>query len=1371
MNNLTKYIAVSCAILAASLSMSEAQAATVSDETSDETATSAVSANGVIDLDVPNYLVRYLYRDPDVDEVNLDHWYDGWGLMFYWNPDVLWPASSYTGLGRINDALGHRIPTSVKGLGIAVSKDFTKSSAVRLGLNYSQVQTAQYSNLKRMNLALDYVWNISNTYYGYDLHRKNEWLLTMGGKGGMVSGHDIFVAAAMGLQYRKNIANNMSFFIEPQFTIYSDNYDKRTSFHDVDPGMNALIGLYFRLTKPQMDVLDEDGGLLANSFFQTYAGLARNDASSFTYDGLKPKGRRHLNFGFGGGVWFNPSVAARLGYFENIAGIGMTTRRVANRGYRYQTLRGARGELIFNPLSIFGDKPYIGRIGWEVSGGFEAGQIRKHGQAFNNRNDNHTFTAPFLGITIGSQLKYFLSDHYALFVEGRISNPGYKYDYEPGITGADGERIHEAMFSTAAGMEYYVSSFDRYARWKKYDTHEARSIERLDMTNRWFFEAGIGAGHPLHWGEAFRNGLAPQVAAAVGMNINDFHGVRVRGSLIGQRNFSYLHQYKWNTRIGADYMFNLTNLWWGNDVTGTRWSDIYLFAGPTLQVHPRQTSDMKNFFKSMSAGAEFGAQFTRRILPGLDVFVEPRYEINSKQYPRWDLMTGVKLYQWRELNEQYRDSLKQHANTWFMEVAPGLGAQVASNRQGIKNAFKHPDFTGKLAVGYRFNPVSSFRLNGMFWINNVTDATPAIWNRVMHEHKQPRSWQGKSYGKYDVTLGVDYMANLLNLWYGVDPYRRFNLRAFAGPTFSPQNLLSATQKKTIGVGFEGGLQASYSVTDNIDVMVEPRAETFFTPKNRKEHADIYAGVIFYNQRGLLPRLGYMPTDIDDHRTWFMDAALGLSFAPGGRKGGVVNHIDPAGHFGIGMHINNYSSVRARGSFIYVRNYTQTADLRRYTPEVSLEYMHNITNEVLGFNPYRRFDFSLFAGPLTAISGIRTSNWDMHWGFDAGAQLAWHINEYWDLFGEPRVVLSHDYASRIEALGGIAYRFNRRSIHEANLNMPIDRLYAQFLLGGQMFSIDGRKTNGNGRFVDFDYRLGYRLNKLFNVQGSVFADNHRISKRRNDIDYFGIRGEIGINAINMFNPRYDYYENRLNVVLSAGGEIGRLRGETSKKRTFGPTAAAQVQYRVFNNAWALLEMRSHLVNANPSSLPVTAQLGIQYDLSSKKAELTEKSDYYVQGGVGMFDVKGGTFELGFGYDATPVHGVRVMLAGGNVDVPRSGRWLSIDPDYVFNFTNMLYGHDDNTRHLDVNLLAGLSYTMRGVGGAVKDHDLSKIMHTSSYMGLNFGAQFAYNFTDKLSFYAEPRFTWLTTDSDMIPTKRDKLNLFTMFGVKYRLSKNK
>ena len=85
---------------------------------------------------------------------------------------------------------------------------------------------------------------------------------------------------------------------------------------------------------------------------------------------------------------------------------------------------------------------------------------------------------------------------------------------------------------------------------------------------------------------------------------------------------------------------------------------------------------------------------------------------------------------------------------------------------------------------------------------------------------------------------------------------------------------------------------------------------------------------------------------------------------------------------------------------------------------SLDYMYNLSNRLLGVNPYRRFDFSLFAGPMLQLGGMLAGNIEPNWGVNGGGQLAWHANNFVDFFAEPRVtyLVEDKYYSRSACLG-------------------------------------------------------------------------------------------------------------------------------------------------------------------------------------------------------------------------------------------------------------------------------------------------------------------------------------------------------------------
>lgn len=2120
-SKLKQCIAASCAFLLASSFMFEAKAAVASDKT--EAATSAESLNpGTIDLDVPAYLVRYLYREPDADSLQMKKWYKGWGMMLYWNPDFLPYQSNYA------DQLADRLGMSATGVGFAISKDLNKFSAIRIGANLSSVNIVNAAGgdplkLKRFNVSLDYLWNLSSTYYGYDLHRTDEWLLTMGVKGGrLFSGYqksegshsDYIGSVNMGLQYRKNIANDMSFFIEPQFAFFSDKYDGKTSFYEVDPGLNLLVGLYFRLGQPKMQILESENEIIKNLFFQAYGGRAVG-RETFAFTDMKKDGynKAHMNFGFNVGSWLNPSLAVRLGYFENIMGIGRSDARVA-RGLAptsRQTYRGGRVEFVLNPLTIITNNPSLRRFGWDVSVGYEAGNINKHTSNYNNTwtdaefnknetnpkaNGNHVNYFAH-GVTFGTQLKYYMSKNYAFFLDARYSNPGYSAEAKDGLT-TSGD-LSEKVLSWAVGMEYYISTFNRYSRFTKGDKHESREIQRLTNKKRWYTEIAAGIGEPTHWGENFKARRAMLGGVALGVNYNDIHGLRMRANLArkyfaksyvpGVTNLIPGDTYA--IGLGVDYMLNVTNLWWGTEDNDFRWSDIYLFAGPTFRVSPHELR--KSFTSRNVFGLEVGAQFTRRLSRSVELFLEPRYEYNVHESNdqlkpfmagnRWDLMAGIKMYQWREKNYHYRDSiaghdrrswfmevsggagmdvtgnttdlknrmkeldadlrlglgyrinpissmrfnmaytqyawgfgknydgnqngkkgfefsldymanalntwygnnphrffqlfgyagvlvnpedvleskctediaydwrfgveagaqlivapfnnvsffveprvsyylsdyitkrgseltkgkrdehfdlyagvifynqpehlefrgykptdadsarfwyyemgagtsvtpsgatdgvmntmsasaslalghylssyssvrlraainqfkdakymgysdkfstgvgidylynlsnkmmginpyrrfdlsvfggptmeyrnsdisdndrwlltlnvgsqlawhvnnyidifaegravmpvkrmnadsetsrkvghtryealaglklyqnktktaqysdsLSQHANTWFVEVAGGAGKTLKVGNNAEMPAQKDLDGTGKLAVGYRFNPISSLRFSAMGWANNkrynhgnisfdymadllnlwygvnpyrrvnfrgyfgptlrfdnVTDPQENVVlnfafdaglqltvgitdnidfllepryegmltgdnkntgrgdiyaglifynqpgllsNRVdfptvnvdsirgwymetaggvsfapdgrrsgivshfdptlnlaigryfgnysslrargsltySNEHntmKESRRWvpqvsldyvhnltnhflgvnpyrrfdfslfagpmvqvSGFNSGSFNANFGInggsdvtwhannfidvfveprlsyvmndeyytrfetlagvrlyqnnsnniqyfgsdaphantwfletaggagalatdvlagenldftlktafgyrfnpissirfggaawtrkndngshtrsaevfaDYMANVQNILYGVNPYRKFNLRAFVGGLASPKAFLTTKQAMHWNLGFDMGLQGSYKLTENLDLMVEPRLESYLN-SGATQRFDIYGGLIWYNRRGMMVEKGYNPTNIEDKNTWFLETGGGFSFSPDGRiGGGVLNHIDYDGFLSLGVHLNNYSSLRGRGDLVFVRNASTTKDRASYHPFVSLDYMYNITNGIMGVNQYRRFDVNLFAGPVARIYGLSSGidfKKTMKLNVEGGAQASWHINNKWDLFGEGSILFGNQISSRLNARAGIAYRFNKFALQEfEGIDKLSDKLFAQVLVGGQMVNVEGRSTISSFQSLpSINYNVGYRINNMLFAQVGAFTNhltNTGSAKDKSDAYQYGFRGELGLNLINMFNPSYDAHERRLQWTATAGAQLGRTRNADLARANarFGVTAASQLQYRVFSHSWAIAELRAQTLSANQggASIPVTAQIGMMYDFNKGDNNPMNASNWYVMGGIGTYESNAVGFEVGAGYDLTPVHGLRLLYNATTDDVDQLGSWKSLSPDYVCNLTNLFFGHDDNKRHVDLSLLVGADLNFLKVNGESKNS-----------FGANAGFQLTYNFNKNWAVYTEPRFSFSGTDE----TKHNGLDLQATVGLKYRL----
>lgn len=1363
-----------CTVWLLQLCLGEAmEAATLAESPVERSASTEVTSQSSFGLDVTSYLVRSLYRDEDKDAVDLQSWKKGWGLSVYWNPDL-----SVLSVGKYSHKL-KRYGYNVTGMGLALNKDLNKFGGIRLGLNYAKIDLEHSDNaMERGMLSLDYMWNLSNTYYGYDLSRKQEWLLTLGGKYGWNFNHSnkSMGGASLGIQYRKNVSDNMSFFLEQQYLIMSDDYDDSGSFHEVDPMLNLLVGLYFRTGHPHFDIVDTKSlnfHFLASTFFQSYAGLSANQwkADDFTFDGMSHLDRENLNFGINVGSWFNPFMGMRLGYFEQATGIGKTS----TQSYRYQTLRGGRAELLLNPFVVLADRPFLGRIGWELSGGIESGQMRKHRQTYNNQSTHNTFTTPYIGLTFGTQIKYFLSDHYAVFLDGRFTRPSYSVSNADASLFSDGAgQKKERVYSAAAGIEYYISTFKRYERWSKGDNHTVHTIHRPDNHYRWWLEGTVGVGHPVHWAEGFRQRLLLSGGLGVGLHINDYHAFRLHADVLHQyHTFKYEKE---NSLIGGlDYMLNLTRLWWGKDEAGSRWSDLYLFAGPTLQLAPHAiTESASTFFNAY--GAEFGAQFTRRLHPAVDFFVEPRYQLSSQYPERWELLAGVKWHRWTEKNASYTNRMQSSEPNWFLEWAAGYGFDVKTH-SSYSHLNNNGDLAGKLALGYRFNTVSSVRINNLAWRYGVSSAS------------------GNRNGKWGLETGLDYMLNLTNLWCGFNPYRKVNVRPFVGPVIEYDNLLTARKGHDthMDLGLEAGLQVSYALTDYIDLLLEPRVAMYMWPRSyRNERLDFFAGVIFNNQRGWVHQKGIQPLSLHKNKTWFFELTAGVSEPLSNRMGRIT--FDPDFRAAVGLSLNQYHALRLKGGVTVAKvdnHYLYQKDQNPNMPEISFDYMYSLSNAMLGMNPYRRFDFQLFAGPALLMSGILEGDFESNYGLNAGAQLAWHMNNQFDWFLEPRYThfyrTGEDYVSRMELATGIRFTltegFTRllssKRLKNTGSITPNDKLYTQLLLGGQLFTVANTNNllKGYASLPAIDTRVGYKLNRQLNVQAGFYTNTHQMDNKHN-VEAFGVRVEGVYNVLHLFNPLYNVAEERFNWNISAGAQLSRTRDTKvhTNDCNVGLTAATQLQYRVANHTWALFELRSQTLSHQGNiDIPITAQLGIQYDFSADKRPKTyaDYSNWYVQAGLGMYDGRGIAEEVAVGYHITPVQSIRVVGAGANAlaaPASKAGKWLSISPAYVVNLTQAILGNDAKNRRVDVSALAGFDYVMRGAYVAFQEGKITHkdgLLHSSSHVGAHWGAQISYRLNQSLSLYTESRFTWLDNRTDLVQYKHDNLNLFTMFGIKYRI----
>jgi hypothetical protein len=537
---------------------------------------------------VTDYMMSGNYRYPDKVPFALDHWWKGLSVSTYWYPKIINFQYDYKGV-------------ETSGFGLALTKDFNKSSALRLGFAY---------NHDRMEVIADYQWNLSNYWKGYDSKRRFEWLATVGLIGGVVKyegDYRKFYGGQVGLQLRHTLSPWVSLYVEPQYKAVSPLYDGYYELGNiVDDGMAVHVGVITRLSGPL-----RYGG---------YGTAVANGAKAFGR-GMVKTGRWMSGVSgkvfFGHGMKVNRNNSLHRWYVELLGGTQLRVGEHAlvklklyeadfemNLGMRLNSLLavqvgafgerldltqrsghpeqvfGYRAELTFDPLRFVWHKAEEKGWAWIVGGGMEGGRIEmwNHVPGLNLER--------YIEPTMHTQLRRRLFGQTWLVLQGRWQMIDVDDDHLQMMAFAG---VHQNL----VGRE---SSHRRSPAWWK-----------------GFWLAGS-------WGAwDMRNSL---VRASLGYDFNDVHGVRLEYSYshVDSHNILFFKKTYLNL-FGLDYMMNVRNVFLGYDPK--RRLNVYLFAGYNMAVH-QALGDKSIWHAHTYVGMEGGAQLEVKILSWLSAFAEEK---------------------------------------------------------------------------------------------------------------------------------------------------------------------------------------------------------------------------------------------------------------------------------------------------------------------------------------------------------------------------------------------------------------------------------------------------------------------------------------------------------------------------------------------------------------------------------------------------------------------------------------------------------------------------------------------------------------------------------------------------------------------------
>lgn len=583
---------------------------------------------------VPQYLIRRWYTSPDAEPFHPARYGNGLrgiSLVGSYNPQIE--------LSTDNENRSF-VPQA---LSVGVLKDFDKSHALRVTFNYNRADypgaftDESVHNYTRYSLSFDYLFNLSNYWFGYDPSRSLEALVTAGVTGGLSAADqhrassEGYLQGQFGLQLRKTLSPRLSLFVEPFYYLATDQYDFYTNGADFDDGMGLKAGLQMRLTPPYRLTPwfppYQDARWYDNLYFQSLVG------ANFVYTEGQTQSHPSFsdyNFSVALGRWIAPSYGFRLGVADRQL-LSTSNDGRYDHTYRQFTMRA---EGVLNLFSLV-DRVSVGRVGADISAGLE-GTFNRHyaSEVEGSKPEQSPVSEKNFkpGVTAAAQLHYFFTPRISLLAEARYSVFGRR----------------DGLFTPALGIEYATSSFPRYHAWTRKGManivaassfKKAKDVDPLASTyqlsrHNLFFEAGLGL-------QALTNdalGLfqpAPMADFAIGYRFNQYHSVRFRENVAAHYRNKY-YGTSADSHHALHYMFDLTNLVFGSEPT--RHYSIRPYAGP---VYSLNHISQKNKGGDHEWGAEVGLQHTIQLNSNLGIYIEPRYMYQFSDVNCWNLSAGI----------------------------------------------------------------------------------------------------------------------------------------------------------------------------------------------------------------------------------------------------------------------------------------------------------------------------------------------------------------------------------------------------------------------------------------------------------------------------------------------------------------------------------------------------------------------------------------------------------------------------------------------------------------------------------------------------------------------------------------------------------
>lgn len=449
----------------------------------------------------------------------------------------------------------------MKELGISIGKDVDGFNTYRLSFmgGKNKVQ-------KKLGIEFDHIFRIQDYLTGWNPDRNLyvETVVGLGVYGTLPDNGSRKLSAGLhgGLIVTRRLAENWDLYLEPRLNLYTDGIDAKEAARKYDIGMQALIGVKYRMAGYQFKSI-ENKDFMDNVFYEIYAGTQGDFSSRVrSYVGMKTLGPAA---GVALGKWIYP-----FGVKVSAFGGWIYTPNDRRNAVSEEPYAGIRLEGMVNLNSLFFSYIEAPRFEINVSGGYNIGGLAHKGSLYSKK------FRIFQGPTAALQALYFVRPELGIFAQGRLSSNSYSQGFKSGKV--------ENRIMRNLGLEVGVQYRRRYDR-----VEEMKRIHNFEPYS--FVSAQLGTNFPLHTAgvnkSVLLDELGQQFAISYGRRYSSV--AAVRGTLEAARYGFKRHQGTYPLTIGGDLMIDALAIIGGYN--RDRIVNIYPFGGILYTHHEQGQQD------------------------------------------------------------------------------------------------------------------------------------------------------------------------------------------------------------------------------------------------------------------------------------------------------------------------------------------------------------------------------------------------------------------------------------------------------------------------------------------------------------------------------------------------------------------------------------------------------------------------------------------------------------------------------------------------------------------------------------------------------------------------------------------------------------